>query len=48
MYEIDFRMKYPPICTLSDDEVDEGVWSDGPSEVEATTPTSTYSLFLLS
>jgi hypothetical protein len=22
--------KYPCICTLSDDEVDEGIWSDGP------------------
>jgi hypothetical protein len=22
--------KYPCICTLSDDEVDDGVWSDGP------------------
>jgi hypothetical protein len=22
--------KYPCICTLSDDEVDNGVWSDGP------------------
>jgi len=22
--------KYPCICTLSDDEVDHGVWSDGP------------------
>jgi hypothetical protein len=22
--------KYPCICTLSDDDVDDGVWSDGP------------------
>jgi hypothetical protein len=22
--------RYPCICTLSDDEVDDGVWSDGP------------------
>ncbi|HTQ61429.1 MAG TPA: hypothetical protein VMI32_14475 [Candidatus Solibacter sp.] len=22
--------KYPCICSLSDDEVDDGVWSDGP------------------
>ncbi len=22
--------KYPCICTLSDDEIDDGVWSDGP------------------
>lgn len=22
--------KYPCICTLGDDEVDDGVWSDGP------------------
>jgi hypothetical protein len=23
-------VKYPCICSLSDDEVDDGVWSDGP------------------
>ena len=22
--------KYPCICTLSDEEIDDGVWSDGP------------------
>jgi hypothetical protein len=22
--------KYPCICSLSDDEIDDGVWSDGP------------------
>jgi len=25
-----FKIKFPCICDLSDDEVDEGVWSDGP------------------
>lgn len=25
-----FTARYPRICTLSDDKIDNGVWSDGP------------------